>query len=163
MKRRNAGWRVVVAAFVLAAAVAPIHAGAQSSPTSAVAEATRLEDARRAAFVASDAKAIERLLAEDCTYVHSNGIAQSRADLIGMIVRGEIRYLSFDVDAVEYRAYESMVVGTGTQTIALTNSGKPFSSRSRFTVVYAPVDGVLKLVSYQSTPLPEIVMQEKKP
>jgi ketosteroid isomerase-like protein len=126
-----------------------------------VAEVAKLEDARRAAMISADPAALENVFAADCTYIHSNGISQSRADLLGMLARGEIRYRAFTVEAVQYRAYGSTVVVTGMQTIELTNSGKPFASRSRYTVVYAPAAGGLQVVAYQSTPLPDVVMQEK--
>lgn len=164
MTRRHARW-IVVAALVLAglAPAPPARAAEGSDPGSAsVAAVARLEDARRAAMIAADPAALDSLLAAGCTYIHSNGIAQSRAELLGMLSRGDIRYRAFAVEAVEYHAYGATVVGTGLQTIELTNAGKAFSSRSRYTVVYAPVAGALRLVAYQSTPLPEIVMQEKR-
>jgi ketosteroid isomerase-like protein len=147
---------------LLAPLPTPRADGTRDGVHAAVAEVVKLEDARRAAMIAADGKALSALFASDCTYIHSNGIAQSRGDLLTMLARGEIRYLAFTVESVEYRAYGETVVGTGTQTIELTNSGRPFTSRSRYTVVYARSDGGLKLAAYQSTPLPDVVMQEKR-
>jgi hypothetical protein len=46
------------------------------------------------------------------------------------------------------------------QSISLTSSGTPFTSNSRYTVVYATIDSKPRLVAYQSTLLPDIVKQE---
>jgi Domain of unknown function (DUF4440) len=165
MSRRNVRAYVgAIGAVVLLASLSSLPAAAETpNPGSpALAEVGKLEDARRAAMISADPVALENVFAADCTYIHSNGISQSRADLLGMLARGEIRYRAFTVEAVQYRAYGSTVVVTGMQTIELTNSGKPFTSRSRYTVVYAPAAGRLQVVAYQATPLPEVVMQEKQ-
>jgi len=164
MTRRHAGMSVAAVGMVVGLALAaPVRAAETPNPESAsVAEVAKLEDTRRAAMISADPVALEAVFAADCTYIHSNGISQSRADLLGMLARGEIRYRAFTVDAVQYRAYGATVVVTGMQTIELTNSGQPFNSRSRYTVVYAPAAEGFRVVAYQSTPLPELVMQEKK-
>ena len=113
-------------------------------------------------MVGADVKTLGELMAPDATYVHSTGLIQKRDELLSMLERGDIRYLSFTVDAVEYRMYGDTVVATGVQSIDLTSAGKPFTSRSRYTVVYAPAGGDLKMVAYQSTALSEIVTREKK-
>ena len=99
-------------------------------------------------------------MAADATYVHSTGLIQKRDELFSMLERGDIRYVSFTVDTVEYRVYGDTVVGTGAQHIELTSGGKALTSHSRYTVVYAPAGGGLKMVAYQSTPLPEIVPKQ---
>jgi len=139
--------------------------GAYAQPTvlEVVAEATRMEEARRTAMIAADEAALNAVFAPTCVYIHSNGIAQSTPEVIGMLTRGEIRYHAFTVQDVAYRVYGTTVVGNGMQSIELTNSGRPFTSKSRYTVVYARIDGALRLVSYQSTSLPEIKMQETRP
>jgi ketosteroid isomerase-like protein len=155
--------RLAVLGIACLAWVAPTGAAETADRGSAsIAEVTRLENSRRAAMITADTTALAALFAEDCTYIHSNGIEQSRSELLRMLARGEIRYLAFTVEAVKYRAHGAAVVGTGTQTIELANAGKPFTSRSRYTVVYAPAGEGLELVAYQSTTLPEVVMQEKK-
>ncbi len=157
--------RTLCTVLVLVALLGPggavATAGAPSGDA-AVAAVERLEPERRRAMVDFDAHRLARILADDVTYVHSTGLVQSRDDLMGMLAKGDIRYVSFQIESVAYRAYGSTVVGTGVQTIELTNSGKPFTSRSRYTVVYAVVRGEHRLVSYQATTMPEIVMQEKK-
>jgi ketosteroid isomerase-like protein len=149
-------WVPLLLLVIATACARPVGAQTPGENGTAVARVMDLEATRRAAMVAGDMKSLAELMADDVTYVHSNGMIQKRDELFSMLTRGEIRYVSFNVDAVEFRAYGDTVVGTGTQLIDLTSAGKPFTSRSRFTVVYAPVGGALKVVAYQSTPLPEI-------
>ncbi len=143
----------LVAGAVVATADAP-------ATSSAIDQVAALEATRQQAMVAADVDRLAELLAPDMTYVHSTGLMQSRDDLLGVLKRGEIRYKAFKIESVSYRAYGSTVVGTGVQTLDLEASGKPLTSRSRFTVVYAPVDGRLQLIAYQSTSMPQLVMQE---
>jgi hypothetical protein len=152
-------WKHAVAAAVVAGVgVFPAGSGSETDLLSAV---QAREEERRRAMVAVDVASLDDLFAADATYVHSNGLSQSKADVISMLARGEIRYVSFDVKEASYRAYGATVVATGVQEIRLTSSGKPFTSNSRYTVVYATIDGEPKMVAYQSTSLPEIVKQEK--
>jgi hypothetical protein len=151
--------------FVLATVcITPLAsiATAENAPAgdAAVAAVERLEHVRRDAMVAVDVDALARIFDAGATYVHSTGLVQSRDDVLGMLTRGDIRYVAFEVESVAYRGYGSTVVGSGVQRIELTSSGKPFKSYSRYTVVYAVVHGSHKLVAYQSTPMPQIVKQE---
>jgi hypothetical protein len=154
-------WRVIlpVAAALLLLGVSA--GAAPPKPDAAVAAVEDLEHARQHAMVSVDIDVLDEILSEDLTYIHSTGLAQSKDDLLGMLAKGDIRYVSFRMEAVTYRSYNGAVVGSGVQSIDLTSSGKPFTSRSRYTVVYVPVKGSLRMVSYQATTMPEIVMQEK--
>ncbi|HEX5133509.1 MAG TPA: nuclear transport factor 2 family protein [Candidatus Krumholzibacteria bacterium] len=151
------------AEFVVVGLLALFTTVAAKSPPvgdEAVAAVERMENERRAAMVAVDVHALARIFDADATYVHSTGLMQSRDDVFGMLTRGDIRYVGFEVESVAYRAYGSTVLGTGVQKIDLASSGKSLTSRSRFTVVYAVSRGELHLVSYQSTSMPEVVKQE---
>ena len=146
--------------LVLLALSAQAATSAPPAGEEAIAAVETIEKARQQAMVSVDQEAMARIFADDLVYVHSTGLAQSKDDLIGMLVRGDIRYVAFRVENVAYRLYGSTVIGTGVQAIDLTSSGRPFVSRSRFTVVYVAADGGYRLASYQSTTMPEIVMQE---
>jgi hypothetical protein len=116
----------------------------------------RLETERRSAMIDGDRSVLERLLSPDCTYTHSTGLVQTRAEVIEMLESKKVRYVSFTTPDETLRAFgEGTVVITGTQTIDLEVSGKPRSTTNRFTVVWANVDGAWKCVAYQSTAVPE--------
>jgi hypothetical protein len=151
-----------LAAAVVAAGVA--WAGSTSAQTAATPDLVETVKAREAerqrAMVAVDLKALDDIFAADATYIHSNGLAQTKAGVIAMLTKKELRYLSFDIKEANYRPYGDTVVCTGMQVISLTSSGTPFTSNSRYTIVYATVDGKPRVVAYQSTLMPEIVKQE---
>jgi hypothetical protein len=143
--------------WVALAAIATADAGWAGDIVSDV----KLREAQRQrAMIDVDPAVLEDLFAADATYVHSNGLAQTKAGVIAMLTKKELRYVAFDVKEATYRAYGQTVVCTGTQSISLTSSEKPFTSNSRYTVVYAVIDGKPRVVAYQSTLLPEIVKQE---
>jgi hypothetical protein len=136
-------------------------AGAQAPGTADLVETVKAREAeRQRAMVAVDLPALEDIFAADATYIHSNGLAQTKAGVIAMLTKKELRYVSFDIKEATYRPYGDTVVCTGMQVISLTSSGTPFTSNSRFTIVYATIDGKPRVVAYQSTLLPEIVKQE---
>ncbi len=145
-----------------AALLAVLNAPALAADSELVLAVKHRESDRQTAMIRADVPALEDLFAEDCTYVHSNGLTQTRAGLIAMLTKREVRYLNFSIQDAQYREYGGTVVCTGMQSISLTSSGKPFTSNSRYTIVYASIDGRLRVVAYQSTLLPEIVKQEKQ-
>lgn len=150
--------RITMSVALLSALFAPV-AQADSELVLAV---KHRESERQTAMIRADVPALEDLFAEDCTYIHSNGLTQTRAGLIAMLTKRELRYLNFDVQEAEYREYGGTVVCTGMQSISLTSSGKPFTSNSRYTIVYVSIQGRPRVVAYQSTLLPEIVKQQKQ-
>ena len=123
--------RIMMSVTVLTALFAPV---AQADSELVLAVKHRESD-RQTAMIRADVPALEDLFAEDCTYVHSNGLTQTRAGLIAMLTKREIRYLNFDIQEAEYREYGGTVVCTGMQSISLTSSGKPVTSNSRYTIV----------------------------
>lgn len=57
-----------------------------------VKKALQSEDRRFAAMAASDAIALEEVLADDLHYTHANGMVEGKAEFIRRIVSGERRY-----------------------------------------------------------------------
>jgi len=141
---------VFAAIVVLVCGVAPLFAG------TAVDEVKALEAARRQAMIDADGAALELLLAPDCTYTHSTGLVQTRAEVVAMLASGKVRYVSFTTPSETYHEFgEGVVVITGTQTIALEVDGKPLSITNRFTVVWVRLEGAWECAAYQSTRVPE--------
>jgi uncharacterized protein (TIGR02246 family) len=136
-----------------------ISAAAQADSLDVARAADRvriLEATRRQAMVAADTKVLAGIFADDATYAHSNGLTQTRDELLRTLERGEIRYASFTVEDVRYRAYDGVIVGTGIQRIEVRADGRSLKLRSRYTVVYAGAGEAWKLIAYQSTPMPEM-------
>jgi hypothetical protein len=130
---------------------------AGSPPAENAAERVRaIEKQRQTAMVQADIPTLAGIFAEGATYVHSNGLMQTRDELFRLLQSGDLHYLTFTVEDVRYRVHDGAVVGTGVQRINVKSSGKSLVLRSRYTVVYAGPGADLKLVAYQSTPVPEM-------
>ncbi len=127
----------------------------------ALAQVVGLEEKRRKAMMAADTKALEAIIAQDATYVHSTGIMQTRDELLRLLANRTIQYLKFDIEKTTYRVYGTTVVGTGVQRIDVMSGKKSLTVHSRYTVVYALKDSTEKLIAYQSTPLPEMTTPKK--
>ncbi len=153
--KRWIGTMLVVAGI----ACASVAAGAEATDE-IVRDVKDREAQRHRAMIDVDLPVLDDLFAADATYIHSNGLVQTKAGVIAMLTKKELRYVSFDVKEATYRAYGETVVCTGEQSIELTSSDRPFTSNSRYTIVYATIDGKPRVVAYQSTLLPEIVKQE---
>ena len=128
---------------------------AQPAPAIDLIAAVRgFEEKRQAALVSADTQVLADIMAEDATFAHSNGLMQTRTELFAMLERGEIRYLSVKPEDARYRVYGNTVVGTGVQSVNVKSAGKSVVLRNRYTVVYAPTGTGLRMVAYQSTPMP---------
>ncbi|HEX6791497.1 MAG TPA: nuclear transport factor 2 family protein [Candidatus Krumholzibacteria bacterium] len=137
-------------------------APATAPPVPSVAiEAVRvLEGLRQTAMVAADTKALAEIIAEDATYVHANGLMQTRAQLFSMLESGEMKYVAIKLEDARYRAYDGTVIGTGVQRIDVKSAGKSLALRSRYTVVYVASEAGWKLVAYESTPTPKVTTRQ---
>lgn len=61
-------------------------------------EARSMEHLRCAAFVSGDLTAIAELLDEELRYIHSNGVADTKATLLSMLSTGAVRYKHISPD-----------------------------------------------------------------
>src|ERR1700686_2557392 len=95
--------RFIVVLFVL---VAPLAA---ADPADGVREASA---GWRQAAVKKDAAALRRFLADDLTYFHANGKAQSKADYMAEVT-GSGRYESFTDSATKIRVYGKTAILDG--------------------------------------------------
>jgi len=109
---------------------------------------------RREAMVHGDVAALRELLADGLRYGHANGEVHAKEELLSLLGSGELDYRAIGIDALEVREILGVWVLTGRQTIEVTASGRDVKSVSVFTAVYAEQDGHLRLVAYQSTPVP---------
>ncbi len=139
-----------------ASVVPPPPAAAPATQSAAIEVVRALEARRQSALVAADTKELAEIFAPDATYVHANGIMQTPAELFSLLQRGDIRYVSFAVEDVRYRAYGATVVVTGAQRLSVKSAGKSAVMRSRYTAVYALEGTGAKMVAYQSTPTPNM-------
>jgi ketosteroid isomerase-like protein len=81
----------VIAAAMLGAGTARAADGPQISKE----EALKLQDSFQSAVVAADAAKLDKLMAEDCTFIHGNAMQQTKAEFMGMLTSGKMKVSEF--------------------------------------------------------------------
>lgn len=140
---------LVVALFTLDGSAA-----AQTGASDTEAEVRAAESRRFAAMVRSDVGELERLLAEDVTYVHSSGQAQSREELLADLASGALRYRSIEPTISRVRVYGDVSVVNGRASVRVETDGRPMEAMLVYTDVYVRRDGRWLLAAWQSTRVP---------
>ena len=126
----------------------------QTKASKAEPEVLQVEQARVRAVTQPDAAALERLLADDLSYVHSNAWAQTKKEFLASIQSGELAYLAMDHSDVAVRVHGDAAVLTGRSAVRVQTprgSGKIRSLDIRFTTVYVKQGGRWRQVAWQST------------
>jgi ketosteroid isomerase-like protein len=57
--------------------------------------AVKLQDDFQSAVVAADSAALDKLMADDCTFIHGNAMQQSKAQFMGMLKSGRMKVTEF--------------------------------------------------------------------
>ena len=117
----------------------------------------KVEDADHCFFKAlreGDAPALEGLLTEDFVLVDvMRGAEVSRADLVGAVGGGQLRFDAIDLVASRVRRYGDTAVVTGQTEMRGRMGEASWLARSRYTHVYVEQDHRWRLASAQGTPI----------
>jgi hypothetical protein len=125
-------------------------------PPGAEGELLRAEALRQRALVDADLPALQRLLADELRFVHSNGRADTKPALLDALGAGRLDYVSARARDVVARVYGDAGVVAGSTVLEVRAAGAPSQPlRNVFTAVYARRDGAWRLVAYQSTRAPD--------
>ena len=110
------------------------------------------EQSRFEAQLRQDTAALRFLLADELTYFHSNGLAETKNDFIQSVGSGKIRYTTLTrTGETQQRAYGNTTLITGIVIAKGTINGKEFDISLRYTSVYRKQRKGWKLVAWQST------------
>ena len=114
-----------------------------------IAEVRALEREWLDAYEKRDAKAMERIVADDFTIFFPDGSMQSKADILAMLVRGAGKPgPSFTTEDVRARAYGDTVILTGRViTQRQSADGTKSRSASRYTDTYVRRNGQWQVVA----------------
>jgi len=157
LKSRLANTRLVRAAPLLAVAI--FQAGCARPSRRELARMTaesQVRTAERARFEAMmnhDVAALDTLLADDLTYVHTGGDLQTRSQFLNTIRKQELIYESITPSNVRVRVYDGLALATGTSEMRVRNSAGLNSFAIRFTEVYVRRDGHWVLAAWEATRL----------
>jgi ketosteroid isomerase-like protein len=117
-------------------------------------EVLQADEARVKALLANDFSALEQLLADDLTYVHSNGSLDSKESYIGGLRSGRSRYLTMDMSEVRVRSLgETALINAKFNARVKVGDGE-VNPQGRVLAVYAKRDGRWQLIAWESTSVP---------
>jgi len=105
------------------------------------------------ALLANDFAALELLLGDDLTYVHSNGMLDTKESYLGGLRSGASRYLSMDMSDVAVRTFGDTALITAKFNARVQLRDREVNPTPRVLIVYAKRDGRWQMVAWQSTPI----------
>ena len=114
------------------------------------------ERARCDAMVAVDVAALDQLLSDDLSWIHSSGKQDDKRSLLAMIA-ADAPYISIDLSDQRVRRYGNVAISNGLATIRARGRGGESDRllRNLFTNVWLIEGDGVTLVSCQSTKAPE--------
>ena len=114
-----------------------------------------LERERLKAMINADSEALNSILSDDLTYIHTTTREDSKKSLIDSLAGGGLSYKSMDTEGVKVRIYGDAAVVTGSAAIKVSSGGRLLEFSILFTDVYAKQEGRWQMVAWQSTRKPE--------
>lgn len=118
----------------------------------------QLAAARRARFdatVLGDVPTLERLIADDLTYIHSTARVDTKSSFIHALGERGLPYKAFDVEEQQVRVFGDAGIITAIIRLTLRGDEGDRIHRSRCTDVWAHRDGRWQEVSWQATRIAE--------
>jgi hypothetical protein len=106
------------------------------------------------AMMKQDVAALDTLLDDDLTYVHTSGELQSRDEFLDMIGKRALVYESIAPSEVHVRIYDGLAVATGRSQQRVRNAAGLSSFAIRFTEVYVRREQRWLLTAWEATRLP---------
>jgi len=113
-------------------------------------ELSRLEQTASEATVKKDRAALERLYADDYSYIHSNGSIATRAQELSDVVSPDAKWTSTTVNDIKVRVYGDAAIVLGVENLQGTSKGYVPGPR-RFTDVWVNRNGRWQEVVGQAT------------
>jgi ketosteroid isomerase-like protein len=119
-----------------------------------VSEVMAIEQARIQALDSSDIPALERIMADDVTYVHASGKVDTKASYLAAIKSGQLHYISWTRKDLHVRMLGDAAVVNGEYAVRVTDSrvqASPLELSIFILSVYARRDGRWQQIAWQST------------
>ena len=110
-----------------------------------------LEDQRIAAMIAADIPTLDRILADEMTYVHSRGQLETKTEFLARLRSGDMKYRMVHREDVHVVVLGCAAVVTGRAAMEVESKGTGSHLQLRFTDVYVDKGGRWQMVAWQST------------
>lgn len=127
---------------------------APASADAVVAALTAQADRWDRAIVAKDRAAIEANMAEDFRQIDSAGNLETKASFVEGLVSPELTIEPYTVEEFDVRLYGDVALLSGRTRMKGSYAGKPFTTHYRYIDIYVRRDGAWKIVSVQTSRLP---------
>jgi hypothetical protein len=114
-----------------------------------------LDKQRMTAMAQKDVAALKNMICKGLVYTHSSGRQDTKDSLLEGMESGSTVYTSMVPSEVKAQDLGNAVVLTGVAAISVDAKGKSNSFRVRFTDVYENQNGTWRMITWQSTKLPE--------
>ncbi len=113
-----------------------------------------VEQAWARATIAADAAALQRILADDLRYSHTDGKFDSKADFIRLLREGSMKYEQAEMEEIRVRPLGSAAaVSELVMKLKVNRGGRTAEFRARVLRVWAKMDGRWQLAAHQSARL----------
>jgi len=112
------------------------------------------ETARTTALEHSDLAALDRLMADDVTYVHASGKTDTKKSYLDAIRSGQLHYISWQAKNLQVRAVGDGAVINGEYAVRVIDSRvqpTPFDINILILTMYAKRNGHWQQIAWQST------------
>lgn len=132
------------------------HDPSGSANPGAASEILSREHALYRAMIDRDFATLRDLLSDDLTYMHSTGVAESKAQYLAGVADGLYEYERIESHDVRIHVRPETAVMTGLVVMSVSATGEPKRTlRLLFTLVWTKEAGRWRLLLRQATRVPE--------
>jgi hypothetical protein len=140
--------RIALILFAAACTRHPSHTIARIQSESQVRAAERQ---RFDAMTRQDVAALDTLIEDNVTYVHTDGRLETKSAFIDLIRSKRLVYESIEPSDVEVRVHDGIATATGLSQMRLRSATGPSSFVIRFTEAYVRREGRWVLAAWEAT------------
>ena len=149
---KNRCFATSIAALVMLAAVASLHAMPRAERHETRHEIEHLEDSWRNAVLKGNIAAMDSLLADDYMAITPTGILQSKEQALANLRSGAVHFKSIDLSDLKIRLYGTTALVTSRAEVAATGPEGNVSGSYRYTRVYVrDTHGAWHIVSFEAS------------
>jgi hypothetical protein len=139
----------LIALFVLVTLKATAQPGFSAEQSQVMMKMLSLKNS----LIAKDSITLSGLLADDVTYGHTNGMIQTKAQLIRDVVSGAQNYKSIEPAEMNIRLFEQTAIVTMKSAVNMLFNNNPLELNMYVTLVWIKKEGEWKLEARQSVKL----------
>lgn len=145
--------RLIHLATLMIALMAPVASA--DTPKLAADPLLALEAERFRRTAAGDIDGVDRMLAEDLSYCHSNGKCESKAEFIGNLRSGSTRYRKLEMLGARVRRHGNIAILNGRVRVEAEMAGTQINGMQLvYTDIYRRERGGWLLIAWHSSRLP---------